>query len=506
MAGPFYHADDANLGATIGQSLGTALFGNPQAAMQLQEAKQRMAYMNAEQANAQASAAHSNEETRGLTTQNDAAAGLPGMFHSFLQYNDAPPPPQAPPGADPLAPLPDAPPAPPAVVVHRSALPALIAAMAQAKGKDVNIGDTLDALTAYSGDDTLQRQGMIAAGHSPSKNFAGTAQRADDIAANAANADLTKATDVANIDNSGKLAVAGVESGDRRYSTNVESSDRRRGQDLEHGDRLYGDNLKADGGRIGGWTPRASAGGDNSDAAVNGKEALMSQRLGIGANQPIDPGHIPQVFDAIAASEGPGHNNNPGNIIDGPFAKSQPGYVGVDAGGKAIFNSPDAGRQAGIALLTTYFNRGQNTIQNIVEGMPAKAATAKTAAPKQVSAANYAMLFGKPAGAVSSAVPGELDKQIAARGLSLNPNTMSILRAGVLQRFQGGMDPATAVGATLDAAHQLALRQAGHTAAPVAAPAGNLSAERAQAQAAIANGAPAAQVKQLFQQRTGQAL
>ena len=58
-------------------------------------------------------------------------------------------------------------------------------------------------------------------------------------------------------------------------------------------------------------------------------------------------------------------NNNPGNIEDGAFAKSQPGYTGSD-GRFAQFSSPDAGAVAQTTLLKSYVNRGFNTIDKIV--------------------------------------------------------------------------------------------------------------------------------------------
>lgn len=54
-------------------------------------------------------------------------------------------------------------------------------------------------------------------------------------------------------------------------------------------------------------------------------------------------------------------NNNPGNIEDGAFAKSQPGYKGSD-GRFAIFDSAEAGQGAQAALLQSYGSRGINTI------------------------------------------------------------------------------------------------------------------------------------------------
>ncbi|MFA7334932.1 MAG: hypothetical protein WC130_11670 [Kiritimatiellia bacterium] len=63
-------------------------------------------------------------------------------------------------------------------------------------------------------------------------------------------------------------------------------------------------------------------------------------------------------------------NNNPGNLEDGEFARSQPGYVGTD-GRFARFATPEAGAKAQETLLANaYIGRGQNTIQSIIEGVP----------------------------------------------------------------------------------------------------------------------------------------
>lgn len=59
-------------------------------------------------------------------------------------------------------------------------------------------------------------------------------------------------------------------------------------------------------------------------------------------------------------------NLNPGNIVDGTWAKRQPGYTGSD-GHFATFATPDAGLQALGALLVTYQDdHGLNTIRGII--------------------------------------------------------------------------------------------------------------------------------------------
>jgi hypothetical protein len=61
-------------------------------------------------------------------------------------------------------------------------------------------------------------------------------------------------------------------------------------------------------------------------------------------------------------------NNNAGNIRDGDFAKSQPGYAGADDNGFAIFKTPQAGEQAQERLLRdSYLAKGHNTIDKIIE-------------------------------------------------------------------------------------------------------------------------------------------
>jgi hypothetical protein len=61
-------------------------------------------------------------------------------------------------------------------------------------------------------------------------------------------------------------------------------------------------------------------------------------------------------------------NNNPGNIRDGDYAKSQPGYVGPGEGGFAMFDNADSGAAAQENLLTkSYLAKGVDTVDKIVE-------------------------------------------------------------------------------------------------------------------------------------------
>ncbi len=80
------------------------------------------------------------------------------------------------------------------------------------------------------------------------------------------------------------------------------------------------------------------------------------------------PAAVPEGVAAINSAIAPRgiRNNNPLNIEDGPFARSQPGYAGSD-GRFAKFQTPDQGAAAADALLTTYHDKhGLNTVAGIV--------------------------------------------------------------------------------------------------------------------------------------------
>lgn len=119
----------------------------------------------------------------------------------------------------------------------------------------------------------------------------------------------------------------------------------------------------------GGWTPRARNGGNNTDAAVDGKISGMTSALGIDAQTPFPPGMSNmQIAKALSLSEGGAgsladRNNNPTNLTDGK-------------GGYRKFGSNEQALTAAAAQVARNRSRGQNTIQSMVEGLPAKGAAA----------------------------------------------------------------------------------------------------------------------------------
>jgi hypothetical protein len=110
-------------------------------------------------------------------------------------------------------------------------------------------------------------------------------------------------------------------------------------------------------------------------------------------------------------------NNNPGNIEDGPFAKSLPGYKGSD-GRFAIFETPQAGQAAQGALLQSYGKRGINTVQAIIS---------RWAPPSDGNPTNgYAAFVARKLG-VDPSQPLDMN----------NPNVLQAL-SGAIAEFENG--------------------------------------------------------------------
>lgn len=124
----------------------------------------------------------------------------------------------------------------------------------------------------------------------------------------------------------------------------------------------------------GGWTPRSRNGGDNDDAAVDGKISGMSSALGIDPTAPFPPGTTNmQIAQALTLSEGgkgsiADRNNNPGNLTD------------PKTGAYRKFATKEAGLQAAAAQVARNRSRGQNTIQTMVEGLPVDGGAGASAA------------------------------------------------------------------------------------------------------------------------------
>jgi len=113
----------------------------------------------------------------------------------------------------------------------------------------------------------------------------------------------------------------------------------------------------------GGWTPRARNGGDNPDAAVDGKISGAAQFLGVDPAADISTISPLKIAQAMTLSEGgkgslADRNNNPGNLRngDGTYKK---------------FPTKEAGLNAAAALVARKLKNGQTSVQSLIEGLPA---------------------------------------------------------------------------------------------------------------------------------------
>ena len=149
------------------------------------------------------------------------------------------------------------------------------------------------------------------------------------------------------------------------------------------------------------------------------------------------------------ASKNPGtgsranRNNNPGNIESGKFTKGQLGYAGSD-GRFAIFDTPQAGRNAQISLLGGYLDKGIDTPLKIANKWAPGSEQGNN--PEKYAASIAARLGIKPTGTVTAAMlPILASAQAANEGWKAPKALKSGGRAGFAD--SGFVDP---TGVTYD--------------------------------------------------------
>jgi hypothetical protein len=307
----FFYRGDADLPAVAGASLGRALFGDPTMAAAQQKAQSEAALRAAQ--TGEATAHGSLYGSQDLQQQQETAGSRQsaGAVSSFFPEPVAPPAPEV---GIPGGPQPAASSAPQPDAFHsRAGLGNLISGLLLAQGKTAKIGDVAGALSAFTGTDAEQRAGLIAQGHTPGKEFAGTSDRADQIAATEAADGLHKALGVANIAAAAHVAGENISAGASRYG----SDQRLRGENYATDSRLTGTEYSAD-----------SKGSGGRHVALDGF--------------------------------------NPGGINDGAFAKAQPGYAGSN-GRYAAFKDIQSGEAAQATLLRGYIRGGYDTPQKIAD-------------------------------------------------------------------------------------------------------------------------------------------
>lgn len=143
-----------------------------------------------------------------------------------------------------------------------------------------------------------------------------------------------------------------------------------------------------------------------------------------GAPQGFNPAVSPAANGETAAAQQPRsqRNNNPGNIEDGPFAQSLPGYAGTD-GRFARFNDAAAGTQAQQRLLQSYGARGFDTVSEIIN---------RWAPPSD----------NNPTPAYAAFVARKLGVDPNAQLDMTNPQVLAAL-SGAIAEFEGGPSSAS---------------------------------------------------------------
>jgi len=117
-------------------------------------------------------------------------------------------------------------------------------------------------------------------------------------------------------------------------------------------------------------------------------------------------------------------NNNPGNIIDSAFARSQPGYQGSD-GKFAIFSDANAGQGAQHALLNSYVQRGFDTPLEI----------ASRWAPSGSGEGNNPRAY---AGMIASALGIGVNDKVSPQQIPAIAQTISMVEGGTGGTAQAG--------------------------------------------------------------------
>lgn len=396
----FYYAGDQQLGSALGQTLGRALFGDPEAAAQLALRKAQADQYAAQAQEARSHGGLYDAQTEGVGIQNTAAKGLPGFIASLFPAAAAPAQPAAAP-ADPLAPLPDAAPAgatssPPAVTFDpqtlRNGLPALMAAMAQMQGDKVDPNKVIGGLTAMMGNDEFARRGMVGEGVTPGKEFALTPERADEIAQQGYAADYRKGTDEARINHANDVPVAIA-----NHATDYGVAR------INHANDIPVANIQADARR-----DVSSLGKTVGFSLVS--DVLPGARMTSGER---DPQHNADVGGAAHSYHLPGDGVEAFDIQPGTGARTfADAYAAMRAkyGGRLVEAKDETNRPG-------HGPHWHFAIADAPGGSAAKA-------PKAISAASSKML------------DAELKTQLKTAGMNIDAGAMADIRASVANDFQ----------------------------------------------------------------------
>jgi hypothetical protein len=91
-------------------------------------------------------------------------------------------------------------------------------------------------------------------------------------------------------------------------------------------------------------------------------EIGVEENPGLSYGEAAEDGTVP--FKGASLGE---RNLNPGNIIEGSWARKQPGYAGPGEGGFARFETMEAGQAAQRRLIASKMDRGENTVDSLID-------------------------------------------------------------------------------------------------------------------------------------------
>ena len=105
-----------------------------------------------------------------------------------------------------------------------------------------------------------------------------------------------------------------------------------------------------------------------ADEVWNNNAAALERQIHKAAENPHPAGaNLTTAVGVTSSGNSKGErNNNAGNLEDGPYARSQPGYKGSD-GRFAIFDTPEQGAAAQENLLKSkYLDKGLDTVSEVI--------------------------------------------------------------------------------------------------------------------------------------------
>lgn len=104
------------------------------------------------------------------------------------------------------------------------------------------------------------------------------------------------------------------------------------------------------------------------DNVLEEAQRVLSQPIGEDEKSGLDYVGVAEEGNAPFKGASLGERNlNPGNIIDGSWARKQPGYAGPGEGGFARFENMEAGMAAQRRLIAGKMQRGENTVNSLID-------------------------------------------------------------------------------------------------------------------------------------------